>query len=212
MSLTPLDVAGWRSGLPSAPRQRGQVGDLLCAVLNLAIEHGRVATNPAATSRRKMKGRNTRQRDPEPTFRLTRDQVVALADAMPPHYRFAVLLAAGTGLRVGEMGALRRSDLTIICDDSGTMARARIRVERAVAQAKGEDGHLKTSEGTSKTAAGIRTIALPARPHDELQAHLSAHAGDGPDGLPFPGPSGAHLTLSAIYGEKPGMHRHGRGR
>ena len=212
IAVTPLDVAEWRSSLPPAPRQREQVGDLLRAVLNLAIEQGRILANPAVTSRRKTNGRRTRRRDPERTFRLTGDQVVALADAMLPKHRFAVLFSAGTGVRIGEMFALRRSDLTILRNDAGAIIRARVRIERAITQAKGEDGRLRTFEGTPKTDAGIRTVALPARLHDELEAHLSSYASSGPDGLLFPGTSGGHLNLSSIYGEKPGVHHHGRGR
>ncbi|HZK36614.1 MAG TPA: hypothetical protein VFC57_06660, partial [Aeromicrobium sp.] len=212
VAVAPMDVVEWRDELPPAPRQRQQVSDLLRAVLNLAIEQGRIMTNPAVTSRRKTRGRQTQWRDPERTFRLTRNQVEALADAMQPKYRFAILFSAGTGVRIGEMAALRRSDLTIIGDDRGRITRARVRVDRAVTQAKGPDGRLRTIEGSPKTVAGIRTIALPARLHDELEAHLSAHAAPGPSGLLFPGPQGDHLTLSAIYGEKPGMKHHGRGR
>lgn len=212
VALTPLEVVEWRNSLPPAPRQREQANDLLRAVLNLAIEHGRITTNPAVTTRRKTAARRTRRRDPERTFRLTRQQVAALADAMQPKYRFAVLFSAGTGVRIGELGALRRSDLTIIRDEEGRIIRARVRVERAVTQAKGEDGKLRTFEGTPKTDAGIRTIALPSRLHDELEAHLSEHAMPGSDGLLFTSPNGDYLTLSAIYGEKPGLKRHGRGR
>lgn len=111
--ITPTDVAEWRSALPPAPRQREQASDMVRAVLNLAVERRLITHNPAASSRRKTRDKRVRRRSPDLTFRLTREQVNALADAMPPERRFAVLLAAGTGLRFGEMAALRRGDLTL---------------------------------------------------------------------------------------------------
>jgi len=211
-SLTASDVAVWRASLPPAARQRQQAADLLRAVLNLAIERTELESNPAATSRRKTQGKVTRRRDPKRTFRLTREQIETLADAMPPKYRFAVLLSAGTGVRFGELAALRRSDLTILRDDAKVMTRARLRIERAVSLAKGPDGHSSVIEGTPKTDAGIRTVAIPSRLHDELQAHLDTYVAPGVDGLLFPGPSGGHLTSSGLYGEKPGVRKHGKGR
>ena len=210
--LTASDVALWRASLPRAARQRQQAADLLRAVLNLAIERTELQSNPAATSRRKTQGKVARRRDPKRTFRLTREQIESLADAMPPQYRFAVLLSAGTGVRFGEMAALRKSDLTILWDDARVMTRARLRIERAVALAKGPDGRRSVVEGTPKTDAGIRTVAIPSRLHGELLAHLDTFAAPGVDGLLFPGPSGGHLTSSAIYGEKPGVRKHGKGR
>lgn len=202
----------WRAGLPPAPRQREQANDLLRAVLNLAIEQGRIVVNPAATSRRKTRDKRTRRRDPSKTFRLTREQVQVLADAMPPKFRFAVLFAAGTGLRFGEMAALRRTDFTIIRDDMGQVQRIRVRVERAVVLTKGENGRQVMIVGTPKTEAGYRTVALPARLHGELERHLGEYASQAENGLVFPGPSGGYLTSSAIYGEKPGIRKHGTGR
>lgn len=211
-TLTASDVAAWRATLPAAARQRQQAADLLRAVLNLAIERTELESNPAATSRRKTQGKVTRRRDPKRTFRLTREQVEALAEAMPPQHRFAVILSAGVGCRAGELFALRRSDLTIVRDDAGVITRARLRIERAVSLAKGPDGRRVAVEGTPKTDAGIRTVALPTRLHGELEAHLKAYAAPGVDGLLFPGPSGGPLTSSALYGEKPGVRKHGKGR
>lgn len=211
-SVTPTMVAQWRASLPPAPRQREQVGDLVRAVLNLAIERQLVLSNPAATSRRKTRDKRGAQRDPKRTFRLTRDQVATAADAMPEHRRFAVLFAAGTGVRFGEMAALRRSDLVIEVDDAGVMTRARVRIERAVTRARGEDGRMVTIEGMPKTAAGVRTLAVPSRLHSELERHLSAYAAPGANGLIFPGISGGHLTSSELYGEKPGVRKNGKGR
>ena len=116
--LTPTDVAEWRQGLPEAPRQREQVSDLLRAVLNLAVDRELISRNPATRSRRKIKAKEARTTRLE-VPRLTREEVVTIAAHMPPERRFAVLLAAYTGVRFGELAALRRSDLN--CGDRTTV-------------------------------------------------------------------------------------------
>lgn len=225
LDLTTSQVNAWRATLPTAPRQRQQAVDLLRTVVNAAIdESGKALVNPvrsAATGGRgrKVKGAARVSRDPARTFRLTPEQVTMLADAMPPQRRFAVLFAAGTGVRFGEMAALRRSDIEIERDDAGEMTRARIKITRAVSRARGADGRTATIVGTPKTEAGIRTVALPSRLHAELDAHLDAYAANEdpkvPEdrrGLIFPGASGGFLTSSELYGEKPGVRKHGQGR
>lgn len=210
--VTPLMVAEWQMGLPTAPRQREQARGLLRAVLNLAIEQGRIVVNPAVTSRRKTKDKRALRRDPSRTFRLTREQVTALAEVMPPKHRFAVLFAAGTGLRFGEMAALQRDDLTILRDEQGAIARVRVHVQRAVTRAKNDEGRMVHVVGPPKTEAGYRMVALPSRLHDELERHLRRYADEEASGLVFPGSTGGYMTPSSVYGERPGVRRHGSGR
>ena len=81
-------------------------------MLNLAVDGELISRNPATRSRRKIKAkeaRTTRREVP----RLTREEVVTIAAHMLPERRFAVLLAAYTGVRFGELAALRRSDFEL---------------------------------------------------------------------------------------------------
>ena len=119
--LTATDVADWRAQLPPGSRQREQTEDLLRAVLGLAIERRLINFNPAARTRRKRKGRNTRAKARD-TILLSPAEVAALAKAMPPERSFAVLISAWCGLRQGEMFALRRSDLNISETTTATSA------------------------------------------------------------------------------------------
>jgi integrase len=68
------------------------------SVLSEAVEMGMVRVNPAM-----------RMRLPAPTRRdmtiLTASEVRQLADAIDPHYRVLILLAANTGMRAGELWA-----------------------------------------------------------------------------------------------------------
>lgn len=211
-TLTPTDVADWRASLPDAPRQRDQAHDLLRAVLNLGMDREILDRNPAARTRRRTKGGTTRTARRE-VPRLTRDEVATMAAAMPEERRFAVLLAAYTGVRFGEMAALRRSDLTISRNNDGEPVGASVTVSRAVTRPRGADGVRRSVEGAPKSAAGRRTIALPSGLLAPLDDHLESHAQKGPDGLLFPDASGTgFLTPSLLTGVKPGMDKHGKAR
>ena len=69
-----------------------------------------------------------------------------------------VVLAIGTGARRGELAALRWSDLDL---DGAT-----VRIERSLEQTKGS-----VRVKTPKTAAGRRTVSLPAFAVDALRGH-----------------------------------------
>jgi integrase len=100
---------------------------------------------------------------------------------MPARYRVLVLAAAFTGLRWGELIALRRCDIDL---GSGVLY-----VRRRLAQLS--RGGMR--EGPPKSAAGVRNVALPAFLNDDLRAHVKEYAGDGPEGLVFRGEKGAML-------------------
>lgn len=87
---------------------------LLRAILNTAVEDGLIARNPC-----RVKGAGADNSPERPT--VTVEQVYVIADAIAPRYRALVLLAAFTGLRFGELRALRRKRLDIeTATDRGT--------------------------------------------------------------------------------------------
>jgi integrase len=102
------------------------------------------------------------------------DAVAQLAAAVEPRYRAAVVLLAGSGLRIGELCGLRVADVDWL--------RRVVRVERQ----RLPGGEL----GPVKTATSARTVPLGAVVLDELAAHLAAHpSGEWlftrPDGAPL---------------------------
>jgi integrase len=103
---------------------------------------------------------------------------------MPGRFRVLVLAAAFTGLRWGELIALRRCDV----DLTGAV----LHVRRRLAQPR--RGGLQ--EGPPKSQAGVRSLALPAILADELGQHIDQYAEPGPEGLVFRGPKGAALWRS----------------
>jgi integrase len=100
--ITHADVAAWvadRSARGLAPATVRQAHRVLALVLTLAVRDGRIARNPATGVPLPRAVRA------EPRF-LTRDQVEQLAPAAG-EYGDVVRLLAYTGLRFGEMAALR---------------------------------------------------------------------------------------------------------
>jgi integrase len=95
---------------PGDPLSAGSIRKIqtvLSSVLSEAVEMGMIRVNPAM-----------RMRLPAPPKKdmtiLTAEQVRALADAINPHYRVAILLTANTGMRAGEVWALRRKDVDLL--------------------------------------------------------------------------------------------------
>ena len=91
---------------------------------------------------------------------------------MPPECRFAVLLAAYTGVRFGELAALRRSDFELRRQDDGELIGVTLTVARAVTRPKGDDGIRRSVEGSPKSDAARRAIAVPTGLLATLEAYL----------------------------------------
>jgi integrase len=99
-SVTHAEVQRWLTGLDLAPTSVQKTHGVLSMVLAYAVKDGRLASNPAAGVSL------PRVRQAEKRF-LTHQQVHELAEACGEEYRLVVLFLAYTGLRWGEMAALR---------------------------------------------------------------------------------------------------------
>jgi integrase len=98
--VTHAAVQRWLSRLGLAPASVRKVHRVMSQMLAYAVKDGRLAVNPAAGVTL------PRVQQPEKRF-LTHEQVADLADACGPEYRLMVLFLAYTGVRWGEMAALR---------------------------------------------------------------------------------------------------------
>jgi integrase len=117
---------------------------LLRAVLNTAVNEDRLLSeNPC-----RMRGYDKEETAERPAGSIS--AVIALSELIERRYRALVLFAAFTGLRWGEMVALRVCDLDL---GQGT-----VRVARKFAEL--QDG--RRVAGPPKSWAGVRTVALPA--------------------------------------------------
>jgi integrase len=145
---------------------------LLRAVLNTALDDELIrGRNPC-----RIKGADKDDAPERPMASV--EQVYPIATAIKPWYRTMVLLSATTGLRWGELVGLRRHNVDL--DERF------VRVTEAAVEL---DGLIERSR--TKSAAGARTVGIPAVIVDELAAHLDQWSEVGPSGRVFGGPKGA---------------------
>ena len=154
--ITPVLVRTWRKGLLDAEVGASTVSKayrLLRAVLNTAADDELIRRNPC-----RIKGAGVEHPEERPVLTLL--EVMTLAEAIDGRYRMLVLLAVFASLRWGELGALRKSDFDL---DLGL-----VRIERSVSLVGARQVIKKP-----KTAAGVRTVALPMWLMPELEQHFS---------------------------------------
>lgn len=163
-AIEPGDVRSWVAELVTvgySPSTIRRAYTLFQLALELAVEDGRLARSPCR--------RITLPRIEQSEKRfLSIEEVENLAEAIRPRYRAFVLAGAYTGLRPGELAALRVDRLNLL--------RRQLRVEEPL-----------------KTPAARRTVSFPAFLAEELAAHLVAHPGQ--SNLVFTSPEGAPLRL-----------------
>jgi integrase len=162
-------VQRWLSKLDLAPASVRKVHRVLSMVLAYAVKDGRLAVNPAAGVSL------PRVRQAEKRF-LSHEQVSELAEACGSEYRLMVLFLTYTGLRWGEMAALRVNRIDFL--------RRRALIAESVTPVKGAMvfGPTKGHER--------REVPIPRFLIEELSRHVAGRAGDDPV---FPGKRGATL-------------------
>lgn len=149
----------------------------LRAILNTAVTDGLIAANPCAIPGAGVQ--RSRERRP-----ATPAEVTQLTQLVPAEFRAAVLLAAWSSLRHGELFALARRHVDL---DERT-----VHVERALITVPGQP----IVYGPPKTRRSRRTVHLPAFVADALRDHLAAHVDPHPDALLFAMPDGTPVTTA----------------
>lgn len=185
------DRPGRLHNVPRAPNTVHRVYTVLRGVFVHAERRSYIRANPCAhvTLPSKRKGR------PRMLF-LEPAEVRAVAEAVPEHYRVAVYVAAWTGLRAGELWALRRDDVDPL--------RGKLRVDESLRELNGQSvaaGDRGLSFGPPKSEASRRTFTLPAPIAKLLADHLARPlpGGDGPEALIFTTPSGLPVRHGLFY-------------
>jgi integrase len=181
-SITPEKVRGWHALLGAGtPTLRAHAYGLLRTICGTAEGDRLIDSNPC---RIRGAGNTKRVRKIRPA---TLAELETLTAAMPSKYRLMVLLASWCGLRFGELGELRRSDIDLRAE--------LIRVRRAVVRVDGQ-----TIIGTPKSDAGTRDVHLPPHLLPMVKQHLRDNISGGRQGLLFPAPDGvSHLTPTTLY-------------
>jgi integrase len=161
--LRPADVAAWQAmllrsgsvtGTPLSPRTASDARQLLRLAVADAARLELVSRNVCDAVLAPMRMRNRAEVEI-----VEADQVGDLLDKLGEGWlRTAAILALGTGMRRGELLALRWCDVDL---DVGT-----VRVERSLEHA---NGAIRVK--APKTRAGTRTISLPAVAVGALREH-----------------------------------------
>lgn len=157
-----------------APASVRGVFKVVKLILDHAVRDGRIRMNPAR------KVPLPRPDSREMVF-LTAEQVEAVAAEITPPYGILIRFAAYTGLRPGEIAALRVKDIDL---------RARtVRVRATLADLSG-----KLVETEPKTRAARRTVTMPRFVLMELRGYLGERALQ-PEAFVFTGERGGPVRM-----------------
>lgn len=177
--LTPGLVRAWYAALAdersSSVAAKAYVR--LRQILTQAVDDDQIGKNPC-----RIDGGGA-ERHPEQRF-ASLAELYGIANAVPERHRALILTAGLAGLRQGELFALRRRDVDL---PAGRLFVRRKRLRLASGEVI-EDG--------PKSAAGNRTVALPAPLVTDLDRHLSSFSGSDADDLVFTSSSGVALERS----------------
>ncbi len=158
-------IEEWAKNLPLAASSARIVFETLSSMLAAAVDDDRIPRNPA-------KGARIPKVEAAPFVPLTSDEVGAIAQGAADHVRAAVILAAATGLRQGELFGLSLDRVDFL--------RRELRVDRQLWTPPRGAPVLKAP----KSANSYRTVALSTMTVETLSAHVAEH-GTGNDGLVF---------------------------
>ena len=170
--LTPASLAQWWADLGETPGARKNAYETLRALLNAAAADDRTLLE---SSPLRIKG-GAREARVAAKYLYSPVEIAALADAMPEPYRALVILLADAGLRINEALALTRASL-LEREDGGMSVRVEASLHRV-------GRHLEA--GPTKTATGVRTVALMASTATTMRTHLRDHVTPGPQAILFP--------------------------
>ncbi|MEU8193507.1 site-specific integrase [Microbispora amethystogenes] len=147
--------------------------------MNTAVEDELIRKNPC-----RIKGAGTPETPEREMIPLAK--VIEIVGKIPDRYRALVLLGTFASLRRGELATLRRTHIDL---ETGAL-----RVVGALVELDG--GQLL--EGTPKSWASRRVVALPQEIIPELRKHLDEFAEPGENGRMFVGPKGGPLRRSGF--------------
>ncbi|WP_079112838.1 tyrosine-type recombinase/integrase [Microbacterium foliorum] len=189
-AITPDQVRSWYSALIAAgtKTQAARAYELLKSILSTAVADGRIKVNPCQIRGAASASTGKKTEPPTPS------ELQAILNTITPRFKAAVVLAAWTGVRYGELTELRRRDVEFVNDEGS--ASIVVNVSRGVTHVTGQ-GFIV---GQTKSEAGVRSIVLPPHVNDIVANHLNEFVGRSADSLLFPSADGSgHLAQSAFW-------------
>lgn len=162
------------------------------AMFLAAVAAGRIAESPVKVTIVKKAAHDDEPLDDAQV--ATPADVRAMANAMPDRLRLAVMLAAWTALRLGEVLGLQRRDLEGLDDPQ----RAVVHVRRQWASKTSPPAYTDPKRGSR------RSLALPASLVPAVVAHLAEHVAADAEAPLFPSARDprrpiAHTTFDGIW-------------
>jgi integrase len=172
--LDPSTIGAWKAAMVAerlSPQTVNTYLSLLGTILNAAVDDDYLPRSPLV--RKSGAGRAAAARNqpvPRREVWLLREQLHRLAEAIDPRYRALVLVAALTGMRWGELVALRWDDprFDLPLDDGAVAGPGRLRIARAISDPRRTE---RGMEKAPKTEAGKRVIALDQETVEAFLAH-----------------------------------------
>ncbi len=191
--VTPDEVTQWWTELKKSAGvgARRNVVQLVSKAFNRAVLVGDRDDNPLRRAPEVKRPRPGRQEEVEPlTYGQVEDlaeaasaprrgQVGPVAEMSRERERLEVLVMGIGGLRAGEIGGLRRQDMTRKGE------RCQLRLRQQVVRETGKPAYVSQL----KTTAARRTVDIPCWLWDEVESFVKAYA-PAPDGRIFHGPNG----------------------
>ncbi|HVR79668.1 MAG TPA: tyrosine-type recombinase/integrase [Acidimicrobiia bacterium] len=157
-TIQPNEIREWIADLEDrdySPATIAKAFQIVSRCFRVAVSDGVIARTPCREIKLPTNDRDERR------F-LSPTEVEQLAVAMKDRYRLVVLTGAYTGLRFGELAALRLDDLDLL--------RRTIRVDEQLSR----QGSSRMTPGPLKSKKAYRTIGIPTFLAEDLAAHLSA--------------------------------------
>ncbi|MCL2090684.1 MAG: site-specific integrase [Micrococcales bacterium] len=154
--IRPTTIQAWMSGLSGSSGTKRQILGHVSAILDAAVADERITKNPTKSK--------TVARPKQRKVKIkpwTTEQVGAVRAGLEEHYRIALDLGAGLGLRQGEIMGLSPGDVDFL--------RGWVTVRRQVISFKGRRLYALPKHGV------IRTVPLPSSLRGLLAAYLAAH-------------------------------------
>ncbi|GAA2501821.1 site-specific integrase [Terrabacter carboxydivorans] len=180
-AIQPSDVQRWvkQLSLTLAPSTVGVAHRILSGILKAAVTDRRIMSNPCT-------GTKLPKVTKPKVQPITEDQLAAIVGQMPRRHRALVILAAGTGLRQGEIFGLTVDRLDL--------ERRTVLVNRQLINVNGREPFF----GPPKSQASVRIVPLPEVVVDALRQHLRTYPSPT---LVFTNNVGAPLRRSAFWTE-----------
>lgn len=177
-------VTSQRTGRPLSPATIGQAHRIMSRALKVAVARGKLPRNPCSN----VSPPSGARARPEPPSRAEAEQILAACREWPNGARW--VLALKTGLRQGEVLALRWADVRLADP-------AAVTVRQSAARTSG--GQLAYKEPKSKKSR--RTVPLTGEAVAALAEHKRSRGVASLDGLVFTDAKGQPMHPRADYGD-----------